>query len=197
MTETSDGDGAGTGIEGEKLLVSAYKDLENLQRVMASATTVASLRYIHHRLASIEFEPTEDWALEHEMLTLAFVTTYARLINGGVGTGFSRGTLPAELRSFHDDIIDLRNKRYAHNSGHASIESELVIDFNGDKFQVESRINMETYIGGARQWKDLVVFLDRAMFDRIHAVLARLSEKTGRDWVFPSGPPPKWVSPEE
>ncbi|MBB3948713.1 hypothetical protein GGQ73_004708 [Rhizobium skierniewicense] len=49
---------------------------------------MASLRYIQHRLSSNKFEATMDWALENDMLTLAFVTTYSRLIDGGIAAAF-------------------------------------------------------------------------------------------------------------
>jgi hypothetical protein len=74
-----------------------------------------------------------DWALENDMLTLAFVTTYAHLIDGGIDSGVSRSALPPELRPVHDNIIELRNKRYAHNAGHDLITGSLEIGFEGGK----------------------------------------------------------------
>jgi hypothetical protein len=125
---------------------------------------------------------------------LAFVTTYARLIDGGIGSGVSRSTLPADLRPVHDNLIDLRNKRYAHNAGHDSITGSLKIGFEGGKFEISTNVNMDVYVGGAREWEPLVEFLDDLMFSRLDAQLKELKEKTGREWTFPSGPPPNWVS---
>ncbi|MCP1214365.1 hypothetical protein, partial [Acetobacter okinawensis] len=103
------------------ILEAADKDLTILNRIVHAYPTMASLRYIQHRLASTKFEATTEWMLENDMLTLAFVTTYARLVQGGIGSGVSRKTLPTELRSVHDSIVELRNKRYAHNDKHESI----------------------------------------------------------------------------
>jgi hypothetical protein len=169
------------------ILASVDENLRNVTRIANAFPAMVSLRYIQHRLAKTEFEPTMEWALENDMLTLAFVTTYARLVDGGIGTGFSRGALPAELRPVHDKIIELRNKRYAHNAGHHSIEGELEIGFAEDKFDVNVKYNMGFHVGGALEWRPLVEFLDDMMLTRMHAQLAKLKERTGHEWTFPSG----------
>lgn len=180
--------------EGQGVLEAADDNLKILNRLVHAFPTMASLRYIQHRLASTKFEASMEWALENDMLTLAFVTTYARLIDGGIGSGVSRSALPAELRPVHDNIIELRNKRYAHNVGHDSITGSLEIGFEGGKFDISVNFNMGFHVGGALEWEPLVVFLDGLMIRRLHAQLEKLKERTGREWTFPSGPPPKWVS---
>lgn len=180
--------------EGQGVLEIADENLRILNRIVHAFPTMASLRYIQHRLVSTKFEPTMEWAHENDMLTLAFVTTYARLIDGGIGSGVSRSALPVELRPVHDNIIELRNKRYAHNAGHDSITGSLEIGFEGGKFDISVNFNMGFHVGGALEWKPLVEFLDGLMFSRLHTQLEKLREKTGREWTFPSGPPPEWVS---
>jgi hypothetical protein len=180
--------------EGQGVLEAADKNLKILNRLVHAFPTMASLRYIYHRLASTKFEATMEWVLENDMLTLAFVTTYARLIDGGKGSGVARSALPAELRPVHDKIIELRNKRYAHNAGHDSITGSLEIGFEGGQFDIGVKFNMGFHVGGALEWEPLVVFLDGLMFSRLQAQLEILKKKTGREWTFPSGPPPKWIS---
>jgi hypothetical protein len=180
--------------EGRVGLEAADDNLKILNRLAHAFPTMASLRYIQHRLASTKFEATMEWVFENDMLTLAFVTTYVRLIDGGIGSGVSRSALPAALRPVHDKIIELRNKRYAHNDGHDSITGNLEVGFEHGKFDISVSFTMGTHVGGAREWKPLVEFLDEEMYRRLHAQLERLKEKTGREWTFPSGPPPKWVS---
>src|SRR3546814_12020101 len=66
-----------------------------------------------------------DWSSDvcSSDLTTAFVATYVRLHTGGSGSGFARDALPGALRSAHDEIIDMRNKRYAHVAEHDSFGS--------------------------------------------------------------------------
>ena len=180
--------------EGRGVLEAADDNLKILNCLVHAFLTMASLRYIQHRLSSTKFEATMEWVLENDMLTLAFVTTYVRLIDGGIGCGVSRSALPAKLRPVHDNIIELRNKRYAHNSGHDSITGSLEIGFDGGKFDISVNFNMGFHVGGALEWEPLVAFLDNLMFSRLHAQLEKLKERTGREWTFPSGTPLKWVS---
>ena len=180
--------------EGQAVLEAADDNLKILNRLAHAFPTMASLRYIQHRLASTKFEATIEWVLENDMLILAFVTTYARLVQGGIGSGISRKELPAELRPVHDKIIELRNKRYAHNDSHDSIIGNLEVGFEDGKFDVSVKFDMGFHVGGALEWEPLVVFLDDLMFRRLHRQLERLKEKTGREWTFPSGPPPRWAS---
>ncbi|MBX9646541.1 MAG: hypothetical protein K2X57_05735 [Xanthobacteraceae bacterium] len=182
--------------EGQAILAAVDDNLKTLNRLVHAFPTMASLRYIQHRLGSTKFEATMEWVLENDMLISAFVTTYVRLIDGGVGSGISRGALPAALRPVHDNIIELRNKRYAHNVGHDTMCGNLVVGFEGGKFDVSVNFNMGFHVGGALDWKPLVIFLDGLMFSRLQKQLEKLKERTGREWVFPSGPPPSWVSAE-
>ncbi|MCM2438513.1 hypothetical protein HGO34_02120 [Agrobacterium vitis] len=180
--------------DGQTVLASVDESLNNLNRLVHAFPTMASLRYIQHRLASTNFEATMEWTLENDMLTLAFVTTYCRLVDGGLGSGVSRKALPAKLRPVHDNIVELRNKRYAHNVGHDTISGNLVIGFEGGKFDLSVSFNMGFHVGGALEWEPLVIFLDELMISRLQKQLEKLKEKTGREWSFPSGPAPKWVS---
>ncbi len=143
--------------DGKAVLEAADENLRILNRLAHAFPTIASLRYILHRLTATKFEATIEWLLENDMLTLAFVTTYARLIEGGIGSGVSRRTLPAELRPVHDEIIELRNKRYAHNAGHDTITGNLNIEFDGSKFDLSVAFNMGVYIG-ARSSGSLSLF---------------------------------------
>jgi hypothetical protein len=183
--------------EGRGLLEIADKDLKHLNRLVHALPVMASLRYIQYRLASTKFEATEGWVFETDMLTSAFVTTYFRLIDGGLGSGVSRNTLPLKLRPVHESIIELRNKRYAHNVGHHSLRGEMLIGFENSKFDINVRFHMGMHVGGAKEWEPLVAFLDELMTNRLQKLLQKLTERTGREWRFPEGPPPEWAFPKK
>lgn len=109
------------------VLMAVDEDLSNLRRFAKAFVAITNLRYILSRLASIQFSETTEWLLEHEMLTSAFVVTYARLAKGGNGSGISKGKLPANLRTTHEEILDLRNRRYAHDGSHESIQPMMAV----------------------------------------------------------------------
>lgn len=182
--------------DGRAVLESVDSDITNLSRLVGAFPAMASLRYVHSRLANTTFDATTEWYFEHEMLTAAFAVAYVRVIDGGAGSGVSRKHLPKELRQAHDEIIELRNKRFAHNAGHDSVEGMLELQFGDGRFDISAKMKMGFYVGGANEWGKLVAFLDELMFDRLGKILDRLREKTGHEWKFASGPPPPWAEPK-
>ncbi|MGY4334969.1 hypothetical protein ACVWWG_009437 [Bradyrhizobium sp. LB7.2] len=125
------------------------------------------------------------------MLTTAFVVAYVRLHQGGGGSsGFDRDILPERLRGVHDQIIEARNKRFAHNDDHHSVSNAIAIEFDGDRFFLKFNLTLGYHIGGATEWHELVSLLDRFTVERMETLLARLQKKTGYEWVMPTGPAP-------
>lgn len=183
--------------DGRAVLESVDSDITNLIRLVGAFPAMASLRYVHSRLTNTTFEASTEWYFEHEMLTAAFAVAYVRVVDGGFGSGVSRKALPAELRPAHDEIIELRNKRFAHNAGHDSVEGMLEVQFGDGRFDVGAQMQMGFYVGGANEWGTLVAFIDELMTVRLSKILDRLKEKTGHEWAFANGPPPPWVEPKD
>jgi hypothetical protein len=179
--------------EGRAVLAEADEDLRRLAQLAHASNTMASLRYSQQRLVAMQFHPTMESVLEHEMLTTAFVIAYCRLVEGGIGSGVSRKSLPLELRETHDDLIELRNKRYAHSGEHDTIDGDLEVTMDGERFEVKMNITMQFQVGGSPKWGQLVTFLDETLHERLYKILARLTAKTGRTWTFPTGPKPDWI----
>jgi hypothetical protein len=172
------------------VLESVEKELSQLARISNSFTALVSLKHAQQRLAAYKFAPEIDAILELDMLTTAFVIAYSRLHHGGNGSGFSRDSLPEHLRQTHDQIIEMRNKRFAHDDDHHSLTNAMEIQTEGDRFFVKFNFTLGYYIGGATEWHELVKLLDEMTVERMEKVIARLKEKTGYEWVMPSGPAP-------
>ncbi|WP_235896963.1 hypothetical protein [Cereibacter sphaeroides] len=173
-------------------------ELEKLSRILASLPAVAALRHIHNRLAKAPFSTNVDDLLDHEMMTLAFVVAYCRVIEGGNGSsGVGRRQIPNHLRQAHQDIIDARNQRYAHNDGHYSVDGSMIIDFVRGEFKVSVQSRMGYYVRGANEWRDLVDLVEALTIERIQKQLAKLKLKTRREWSFASGPAPEWAEQRE
>ncbi|WP_156373663.1 hypothetical protein [Rhizobium sp. Leaf386] len=178
---------------GVAVLEAVDAEMKNIHRLANAFPAVASLRYVYNRLSTAKFEATMEAAFEHDMLTSVFAITYARLIDGGLGSGVSRSAIPANLREAHDYLIVVRNKRFAHHAGHQSLSARLEIELENGEFDIKLGFNMGFHVGGANEWKDLVEFIEKLMSDRLDKQLERLREKTGRVWRFPNGPPPSWA----
>lgn len=179
---------------GEDALRVGDNDIRGLIRLINAIPTASSLSYIYHRLRTSVTEVTPAALMEQEVLTTAFIVTYARLFATGNGAiRLSRSDMPERLRSIHDDIMDLRHKRYAHNDAHETVSSEVEVIFDSDGFNLRAQVSVGLYFGGRDEWKELITFIDAYMHERLFKILDRLTEKTGYKWSFPSGPAPDWV----
>lgn len=180
--------------QGKDVLRIADKDIQGLIRLINAIPTTSSLSYIYHRLRKAKFEETAEAIMEQEILTTAFVVTYGRLFASTDGTsGISKGRIPAHLKSVHDDIIVLRNKRYAHNGNHETVKSGITVDFDDNGFQLGVQMSLGFHVGGRDEWEELISFIDKYMHEQLTKILGRLKAKTGYDWTFPIGQEPDWV----
>lgn len=173
------------------VLKSVDREITRLIKLTASAMNVATLKYVRDRLQAYRFEASLDAILELEMLVTAFVVTYTRLSQGGAFSGFDRNELPEQFRAQHDEIVELRNQRFAHNDGHHTIQDAMDIGFKNDRFEILLGQEIRVQIGGAPEWAQMVDFLDALYADRMNKVIARLIEKTGKEWAIPAGPDPR------
>lgn len=174
---------------GRAILKSVDSELSQLSRLSFASVNLMTLKHVKRRLTDYRFAPTMEAILENEILVTAFVVTYARLQAGGIGSGFARGALPEHLRGFHDEIIDLRNKRFAHNAAHHTINEAMEIGFLDGRFEIQLGSEFRIQIGGATEWQELVDFIDGLIAGRMEKVIAKLAGKTGFEWSLPKGPP--------
>ncbi|WP_429819120.1 hypothetical protein [Ensifer sp. B1-9] len=181
--------------QGSNILQIADNDIKGLIRLVNAIPTTASLSYIYHRLRNANFDVTTEALMEQEMLTTAFVVTYSRLfVSGNGASGVAEDQIPAHLKAVHDDLIEMRHQRYAHNGGHDTISSGVRFDFDDTEIRINLQMSLGLYVGGRDEWGELVTFLDAHMHERLQKILGRLRAKTGYEWKFPVGPGPDWVS---
>lgn len=180
--------------QGHEMCSLVEKEIESLIRLIKAIPTTSSLSYIYHRLRTSKFEVTSEDFMEHEMLTTAFVVTYARLFGKSNGVCIlKRNDLPAHLRGIHDELYKIRNERYAHNGGHESIDTLVGFTFSGTTVHINTKMSLGMYLCGRNEWGDLVTYLDALMHERLSKICKRLTDKTGCEWIFPTGPVPSWI----
>lgn len=175
---------------GRAVLKSVDAELSQLSRISNSLATLQTLKYVRDRLSKYRFEANLDAILELDMLTTAFIVTYVRLHQGGKGSGFGRDALPEKLRGFHDEIISLRNKRFAHSDDHDSVSDAMEIGLQDDRFEIILSMTLGFHIGGALEWQELVDVIDALYAERCDKLLGKLTEKTGHAWALATGPVP-------
>lgn len=180
--------------EGEDMLKIVDRDLQGLIRLVKAIPSSSSLSFIFHRLRKSASNLTPEAIMEQEVLNTAFIVTYSRLFASGNGAlRLERSAIPVHLQQVHDDIIQLRNERYAHNDDHVSMTSGINIEFDDNGFHINTQMTMGMYLGGRDEWEELIQFVDSHMHSRLFKILDRLKQKTGYDWTFPENSPPAWV----
>jgi hypothetical protein len=176
--------------EGRRVIALAENELRQLSRLSLSYYHVVVLKHVRDRLTEYRFKADMKALLELDMLTTAFLATYVRLYTGGGGSGFARNALPEPLREAHDEIVDLRNKRYAHVDEHHSVNDEMEIVEDDGRFIVTLGTRLGVYVGGSNEWPKLVDALDEIYAERGAKIIARLQARTGREWTIAQGSSP-------
>lgn len=172
-------------------------DFERLRQDTKNGFAFAELSYMYDRLQNLgPWHPSEitmEFIIELDMMHAAFSVTYGRIFSDGPRK-INRSKVPAHLREYHDQLIELRNQRYAHNDNHSSVAIETQFELDNDHVVVGANINLAQVLGAPPEWKELIDWLGEHLVDQQRAQLKRLSEKTGVEFVPKSGPPPDWVT---
>lgn len=179
------------------LLCAEHKDeIDRMIADVQNGFSFAKVSFIYSRLKRMGPWKTEDLTMdlifEIDMMQSALVTEYARVFTTGVRQ-VSRKKVPKHLRPTHDAIIQLRNKRYAHDDSHPSVRNSGDIRIEGEKVIFEPGANLKMALGAPREWEELISWLGEYVYEQGQQQLKRLSEKTGYEWVMPHGAPPTWL----
>lgn len=175
--------------DGRDILDSVSKELNRASKISRSMSNLASLRHVQERISSTPIAVSMGYILELDMLTTAFVVTYVRVLRGGGGVSFDRKDLPEHLRAIHDEIVDLRNKRFAHDDAdHHSVTNVMEINSAGDGFEIHSGLSKMYQFGGSPLWKDLVEAIEGIYIEKAEKLVTAMTVKTGRTWTFAQQP---------
>ncbi len=175
-----------------------YKD--EIDRLVLDANngySFSKVTYIYSRLKKMgpwkRSDLNMELILEIDMMHAALVVTYGRIFSGGARK-VNPNKVPGHLRPIHDQIIELRNKRYAHNDEHKSIELKASFEEDGDKVILKPKISIQMALGAPAEWQELFDWLGDYLVNQSNKQLVRLSEISGREWSQPKGSPPDWIA---
>lgn len=171
-------------------------DITRLAQDVQNGYSFSKVSFIYGRLKMLGPWKPEDFNMELifeiDMMQAALAVEYSRVFVSG-SRRVSRDKVPVHLRSVHDEIMELRNKRYAHDDTHASVENSVNIWIEGERVTVVSGAEMKMCLGAPPEWEELIKWLGRFLVEQTEKQLKRLTEKTGLEWVQPKGPPPGWL----
>lgn len=121
--------------------------------------------------------------MEIEAMTTAFVISYGRMFSSTTGvTKYVRKNVPEEHKHAHDEIISLRNERYAHHGDHESYGVELELTVFEDRVETGIHYLSNSYVGVPQNWRNLINWLEVYVNESFKNQLSHLSKKTMRTW---------------
>jgi len=180
----------------KKLYAEHENDISRLEKDVQNAYSFTKVNFIYERLKKLGPWKPEDLSmeiiLEIDMMQAALAVEYSRVFVGG-SRKVSRDKVPGHLRSVHDEILELRNKRYAHDDAHDSVENSTNIRIEDGQVEVKPGAKMAMCLGAPPEWEELIKWLGQFLFEQSEKQLKRLTEQTGLEWVQPMGAPPDWL----
>jgi hypothetical protein len=170
-------------------------DIARLNRMTSNMITINEVEFAYHRLVNLGGPFTREFMLENEVLTTGLVVSYGRLFARSTGaTQIEAKKIPIELRNAHDELMDLRNRRYAHHGAHPSIVSTTSLTEDDEGVVLDQHLSIGMWIGAPRHWGPLIVWLRVHIVEKVQGELAYLSKKSGVQWRMTEGPRPEWAT---
>jgi hypothetical protein len=178
--------------QGHAVLAKVGGHLDKASRISRSRLHVLMLRHIQERLWNRKYTPDMESILDLDMLTTAFVVTYVRLHLGGGASGFERNELPEHLRAKHDEILTMRNERFAHDDPKCSLITDMTeIQYVDGVYELHSSLSLRYQFGGSPEWKELIEAIEVMLAARSEKLIEKMTVASGVEWRV--APPPNEV----
>lgn len=172
-----------------------YKyQIDRLDKLILNLYAVSNIRYWYDVLSKIPIAQDYHYLMQIEAFTTSIIISYGRLFGETNGTiPLDKKIIPKEFVFIHDEIMNLRNERYAHHGKHATIQKDPNIQFVDSRFFISPEIQIDFCFGAPKHWASLFEWLDNYMHKTIHDLLTFLTNETKTEWIFPNGPKPSWI----
>ncbi len=169
-------------------------EIVRLNRMVATALTVASIEHLYTQLMESKFEASTEYFLMMEGVQTGLVMSYGRLFVSSDGTTrLQEKAIPAELRAVHEELMGFRNERYAHHGRHESKSSSVSLSPSEDGVLVNMSMEIGFWVGASKAWAPMFIWLRQHVSERIDNDLQHLSRKSGLRWHMAQGPAPGWI----
>ena len=162
--------------------------VNRLRKTIANLVTMQHVRYYFQKLQEIGSDAspaiTKEQVMGAEALTTTIVISYGRLFAESDGARvFNRNQIPELLRLTHDEIVSLRNERYAHHGNHGTTASEIELFVAEKDVEIKLHWYSSLYDGAAPHWGELFSWVSDFLKISITKQLDYLSKTSGKDWL--------------
>lgn len=161
--------------------------VNRLRKIVTNLTTIRQVLYFTEKLEQIKVtdiaEVTKEWTMEIEALLTTTSVAYGRLFTESKGTPvLKKKLIPGEFLKTHEEIIELRNERYAHHGAHKSTAPELECMIGEDEVFVQLHWRSNSPNGAPANWKNLFIWWDDFLKRSFLKQLEHLSKTSGKRW---------------
>ncbi len=173
-----------------------YKpQIDRMDKMLLNIYSIANIRFWYACLS--HFRKSEDIhqdIMQMEAFATSIIIAYGRLFGETKGTiVLKKEELPKDLLPVHNQIISLRNNRYAHHGEHSTLEKKTKIDYIDSTIIVSQEIQIDFWLGAPKEWGQLFKWLDAHMYNTLHKTLDYLTKETGIEWKSIHREPPPWI----
>lgn len=165
-------------------------NINHLNRLRKTITTLATaqdiLRYmsrLHEACERARISYEAETLMDIDAFTTAIVMSYGRLFNESKGAPvFKKKLIPTHLLMVHEEIISLRNERYAHHGDHKTLAAELKLFIKEDRVDVKIiwRASVKKEI--SPDWQELFEWTHSYIKNSFHKQIDYLDRTSGKKW---------------
>jgi len=161
--------------------------VNRLRKTITNLITAQHVLYYYKKLQALDHDSqaiiTMDWSMEVEAITTTIVMFYGRLFSESNGTPvLKKKLIPQHLQSAHEEIILLRNERYAHHGNHGTTSAEIELFVAEDSVEMKLHWWSSSYGGAAPHWGELFSWIHEFIKNSFMKQLTYLSETSGKEW---------------
>jgi hypothetical protein len=145
--------------------------------------------YFSERLEQMKVDDTTsatiEWAIDMEAYLTTISVSYGQLFVESKGARvLKKKLIPKHLWGTHDEVIALRNERYAHHGDH--ITTEPALEFFVYESEVFTKLHWRSNIpnGTPPNWKDLFLWVNGFLKESFQKQMAYMSQASGKEWVL-------------
>ena len=163
----------------------------HVNRLRATITNLMTMKhalYFYQRLEGMKHEDqstvSKDNIMEAEAFATTIVMSYGRLFAESNGVPvFKKKLIPKHLIDTHEEIISLRNERYAHHGNHDTTAAEVELFVAEDDVTIKLHWRASMYNGAPPHWRELFEWVDEFLKISFEKQMAHLTKTSGKIWL--------------
>lgn len=174
--------------DAEAYLAANNAHIDRFRKTITNLVTIQHVLYFFEKLEHMEVDDitsvSKDWTMEMEAYLTTISVSYGRLFAESKGARvLKKKLIPKHLWDVHEEVIALRNERYAHHGDHITTapELELFVYEHEVITQLHWRSNMPN--GAPPSWKELFLWANDFLKDSFQKQMAYMSQTSGKEWV--------------